>query len=72
MDRNMFFRIETCFPVTDPELMRRVKQDALLTYLADNRQSWLLQADGSYHHNVCDPGREKMAQQVLLERITLH
>ncbi len=72
MDRNMFFRIETGFPVTDPELARRVKNDALLTYLADNRQSWQLRADGSYHHNVCEPGREKMAQQVLLEKLAPH
>ncbi|MFZ5561439.1 MAG: polyphosphate kinase 1 [Pseudomonadota bacterium] len=72
MDRNMFFRIETGFPVTDPELARRVKNDALLTYLADNRQSWQLRADGSYHHIVCEPGREKMAQQVLLEKLAPH
>ena len=69
MDRNMFFRVETCFPVTDPELARRVRQDALVTYLADNRQSWLLQPDGSYRQHGYEPGKEKVAQQMLLERL---
>jgi polyphosphate kinase len=72
MDRNMFFRVETCFPVSDPDLARRVKQDALLTYLADNRQSWHLQPDGGYRQGACEPGKEKIAQQLLLERLAQH
>ena len=69
MDRNMFFRVETCFPVSDPVLAKRVKQDSLLVYLSDNRQSWLLQPDGSYRQLSADPGKEKMAQQQLLEKL---
>ncbi len=69
MDRNMFFRVETCFPVCDPVLAKRVKQDSLLVYLSDNRQSWLLQPDGSYRQLSADPGKEKMAQQQLLEKL---
>lgn len=69
MERNMFFRVETCFPITDPELARRVKQDALLIYLADNRQSWQLLPDGGYRQSACEVGKEKMAQQVLLEKL---
>jgi polyphosphate kinase len=72
MDRNMFYRVETCFPVTDPELAKRVKQEALLTYLADNRQSWLLQPDGSYRLHGFEPGKEKIAQQILLEKLVQH
>lgn len=72
MDRNMFFRVETCFPVSDPDLAKRVKQDALLTYLADNRQSWVLQADGSYRQISSESGKEKVAQHVLLEKLTPH
>jgi polyphosphate kinase len=72
MDRNMFFRVETCFPITDPELAKRVKHDALLIYLADNRQSWQLQSDGSYRQISADPGKEKVAQQILLDRLAQH
>jgi len=55
MDRNMFYRVETCFPVTDPALARRVRHDTLEVYLSDNRQSWLLQPDGSYRQASCEP-----------------
>lgn len=72
MERNMFFRVETCFPVTDPDLARRLKQDTLLVYLADNRQSWELQADGGYRQNSSEPGKEKIAQQFLLEKLAQH
>lgn len=72
MDRNMFFRVETCFPITDPALAKRVKQDALLVCLADNRQSWLLQPDGSYRQASSEPGKEKVSQQILMEKLAQH
>jgi polyphosphate kinase len=72
MARNMFFRVETCFPITDPELAKRAKQDSLLTYLADNRQSWQLQSDGSYRQHSAEAGKEKMAQHILLEKLSQH
>ena len=69
MDRNMFFRVETCFPISDPVLAKRVKQDGLMVYLTDNRQSWILQADGSYRQVAVAAGKERMAQQQLLEKL---
>ncbi|HEX4869840.1 MAG TPA: polyphosphate kinase, partial [Moraxellaceae bacterium] len=59
-------------PVTDRELAKRVKQEALLTYLADNRQAWTLGADGGYRQGSVEVGKEKIAQQVLLEKLTPH
>ena len=53
MSRNMFHRVETCFPLLDKKLATRVRKD-LETYLVDNCQSWLLQSDGSYQ--LQDPG----------------
>ena len=47
MNRNMFQRVETCFPIENKRLHNRVLHD-LDTYLNDNNQSWVLQADGSY------------------------
>ena len=49
MDRNMFKRVEVCFPVTEKKLAERILND-LKRYIQDNSQSWLLQPDGSYKH----------------------
>ncbi len=49
LDRNFFGRVETCFPVEDPELYQRVFEEGLQTLLDDNMNAWELHADGSYH-----------------------
>lgn len=71
MERNMINRVETCFPINDPKLRQRVIQEGLESYLQDNSQAWLLQADGSY---IRAPSTERevpfSAQQVLLEKLT--
>jgi polyphosphate kinase len=70
MERNLLSRVETAFPVEDPSLVARLRED-LDTYLADNCQSWILQADGSYVQNQPAAGEERLASQlVLLERLT--
>ncbi|TCS69237.1 polyphosphate kinase [Sulfuritortus calidifontis] len=48
MDRNFFRRIETCFPVLEPKLKRRVINEGLKPYLKDNSKAWLMRADGSF------------------------
>ena len=48
MQRNLYQRVETCFPVNDPHLADRVRIDGLDPYLDDNCQSWALQSDGTY------------------------
>lgn len=47
MNRNMFRRVEVCFPVENKKLAGRILHDLDL-YLKDTTQSWLLQPDGSY------------------------
>ncbi|MDX1817683.1 MAG: polyphosphate kinase 1, partial [Marinobacter sp.] len=70
MERNLLSRVETAFPIEDPSLVARVKED-LDTYLADNCQSWVLQSDGSYLQNQPAEGEERFASQlVLLDRLT--
>lgn len=49
MDRNMFRRVEACFPIEKPKLQERVMED-LGFYLKDNSQAWLLQSDGAFRH----------------------
>jgi polyphosphate kinase len=48
MPRNFFRRIEAVFPIENPRLRRRVKDELLAIPLADNVKAWLLQADGTY------------------------
>jgi polyphosphate kinase len=70
MGRNLFKRIEVAFPVRDPALQRRVVDEGLLCYLADNRDAWTLAADGGWK-KVHPRGRAKprSAQGELLARL---
>ena len=47
MERNMFRRVEVCFPLENPTLRDRVIRN-LRWYLKDNTHAWLLASDGSY------------------------
>ncbi|WP_408058212.1 polyphosphate kinase 1 [Uliginosibacterium aquaticum] len=48
MDRNFFRRIESCFPILDAKLKRRVIREGLKPYLADNSQAWEMDGNGHY------------------------
>ena len=48
MSRNFFRRIETCFPILDSKLKKRVIEEGLKVYLRDNCQSWDMDAEGQY------------------------
>lgn len=50
MPRNLFERCEVVFPILDPQLRLRIRQEILAAYLADNVDSRLLQSSGSYVH----------------------
>ncbi len=65
MGRNLFQRVETCFPVPQPEMAGRVVEHGLQPYLDDNTQAWQLHADGSYTR-VEAKGEEPMTAQTWL------
>jgi polyphosphate kinase len=48
MPRNLFERCEVVFPVRDPILKARLRQEILSAYLADTAKTRLMQSDGSY------------------------
>ena len=48
MPRNLSERCEVVFPVTQADLHKRLRQEILAAYLADNVKSRLLQPDGEY------------------------
>lgn len=69
MGRNLFSRIETCFPIEDKKLKKLILEDGLNNYLKDNRRAWELQADGTWIQ--CHPKQGQhvyVAQQYLMER----
>jgi len=70
MDRNLFNRVEACFPIEEPTLKKRIYQLGLLNYLKDNQQAWLLQGDGVWERAKPAEGEAPHnAQHTLLEAI---
>ena len=52
MERNLLRRVETCFPILNPDLAARVFDEELANYLLDNQQAWQLHPDGSYSRQL--------------------
>jgi polyphosphate kinase len=70
MERNLMRRIETCFPILDPDLAARVFEEELANYLRDNQQAWRLHADGHYTRIPPQEGEPPYsAQAELLEKL---
>lgn len=72
MDRNFFRRIETCFPVLNPKLKKRVIAEGLKPYLRDNVQAWEMQPDGSFRRKAGRRAQPYCAQAELLGLYTRH
>jgi polyphosphate kinase len=66
MPRNLFERCEVMFPVDDPALSARLREEILGAYLKDNVKARLLQPDGSYVRAPRD-GAAFSAQDHLME-----
>ncbi|MEM9622742.1 MAG: polyphosphate kinase 1 [Pseudomonadota bacterium] len=66
MGRNFFSRVETCFPIEDSKLKRRVFFETIECYMDDNAQSWELNADGSYTPRKYKQKRKAAQEELLL------
>ena len=66
MSRNMFRRIELAWPVRDGPLRQRIIDEALVPYLHDKRDAWLLDSSGRYKR-VSEVGAS--AQHALMQRL---
>ena len=70
LERNLLRRVEIGFPILDPELAARIKDESLDNYLLDNLNAWELQPDGDYQRMV--PETDAMphsAQATLLAKL---
>ena len=65
MPRNLDRRVESLIPVEDPGLQAEL-QFILDTCLADNRQAWILDADGHWHRVEPDPDHPEVATHTVL------
>lgn len=66
MYRNLFRRIEVCFPILEKKIKKRVIQEGLLPYLKDNSNAWLMLPDGSYVRKLAKDGVGFTAQTNLM------
>jgi polyphosphate kinase len=69
MDRNFFRRIESCFPVLDPRLKKRVIREGLKAYLSRKIEMWQMDSNGQYKHCKGKRGKSGHAQTVLLDML---
>lgn len=67
MDRNFFRRVETCFPIEEKRMKKKVLKEGLQLYLSDNTHAWVLQSDGSYKQSTPGNANPRSAQATLLE-----
>jgi polyphosphate kinase len=67
MERNFFRRVETAFPILQPQHRERIFRD-METYLADNTNAWELQSDGTYARVNVSNTPSVDSQALLLER----
>ena len=69
LERNLLRRVETCFPILDAEIAKRVYDEEIENYLADNQQAWSLNAEGRYARIEVGDAMPHSAQQSLLARL---
>ncbi len=67
MQRNLFYRVEACFPIEEKRTRDQIKRYGLMPYINDNQQAWLLQSDGTYKRAKLGNSKPRSAQQFLLE-----
>lgn len=67
MERNLYRRVETAFPIEDPEHVERVRHELFELALEDAPGVWELHSDGSYARVERD--RDESAQTRLLQEL---
>ncbi len=69
MPRNIDQRVEVLFPLDDPDMVRRIRDQVLAIYLADNVKSRRMLPSGAYVRKRPGEGKKRVdAQEWLLEK----
>ena len=69
MERNFFRRIELAFPILDSKLKKRVINEGLKFYLADNQQAWDMNGGGIYQRRNSSRAKPHSAQAELMSTL---
>jgi len=48
MERNLYNRVETLFPILDPDCFEKIKSETILNYLKDDKDAWIMKNDARY------------------------
>ncbi len=70
MTRNLSRRVEAVTPIEDPEIAKDL-QEILGIMLADNRQAWELESDGTYIQRQPEEGSQPQSSQRILMDMAL-
>ena len=60
MPRNLNRRVEVMTPILNPTVREQVMNQIMVTTLADNEQSWVMQADGTYTRITAGEGEKSV------------
>jgi polyphosphate kinase len=63
MPRNLIARVETLFPILDPDMMAAIRDNILNICLNDNVKARVLQPDGTYVLRKRKSGEKKLRSQ---------
>jgi polyphosphate kinase len=64
MHRNLDRRVEAILPINDARLRQYIKEEILETYLKDNVNAQLLNADGTYQKITADSKKKLFDSQI--------
>jgi polyphosphate kinase len=68
MERNLFQRVEVCFPILDPDAAARMLEESIELAFADNRSAWVLHGNGDYVRVEPGDAPPLALQEHLIER----
>jgi polyphosphate kinase len=69
MPRNIDHRVEVLVPISEPAMIRSIRDDVLAVYLADNVKARVMLPNGSYaRKKTADARKQINAQEQLLQR----
>ena len=63
MPRNLNRRVEVLFPVEGERQIRRLKEQILATYMADNLKARHMHSDGTYTRVIPEDGQREISAQ---------
>lgn len=66
MGRNLFSRVETCFPILNSRLKKQIIKDGLENYMTDNQNAWVLYSDGHWEKVTAGADENPFSAQLYL------